>query len=137
MDIDLLRRLHKKVNVVLAIAKADTLTTAEVKKLKKNIVEDLEKNHINLYQFPEIPESDEDDEFKQQDRDLKDCVPFAVVGSNTILEVAGKKVRGRQYPWGVVDGKLSVKQFHLEPFVKTRFNYLLFFKSRTLCTATF
>jgi septin family protein len=30
------------------------------------------------------------------------------VGSNTVIEVAGKKVRGRQYPWGVVEG-----QFHL------------------------
>lgn len=103
VDIDLLRRLHKKVNVVLVIAKADTLTTSEVKSLKQHILDDLEKNHIALYQFPEC-DSDEDDEFKQQDRDLKDCIPFAVVGSNTILEVAGKKVRGRQYPWGVVDG---------------------------------
>lgn len=89
--------------MVLVIAKADTLTTSEVKSLKQHILDDLEKNHIALYQFPEC-DSDEDDEFKQQDRDLKDCIPFAVVGSNTILEVAGKKVRGRQYPWGVVDG---------------------------------
>ena len=32
-------------------------------------------------------------------------MPFAVVGSNTVLEVANKKVRGRQYPWGVAEGK--------------------------------
>lgn len=57
-----------------------------------------------MYQFPEC-DSDEDDEFKQQDRELKASVPFAVVGSNTVLEISGRKVRGRQYPWGVVDGK--------------------------------
>lgn len=61
-----------------------------------------------MYEFPEC-DSDEDEEFKQQDRELKASVPFAVVGSNTILEVAGRKIRGRQYPWGVVDGKV---EFH-------------------------
>jgi len=31
-------------------------------------------------------------------------VPFAVVGSNTVVESQGKKVRGRVYPWGIVEG---------------------------------
>lgn len=56
-----------------------------------------------IYQFPDC-DSDEDEEFKQQDKELKACVPFAVIGSSTVLEVAGRKVRGRQYPWGVVEG---------------------------------
>lgn len=30
-------------------------------------------------------------------------MPFAVVGSNREVEVGGKKVRGRQYPWGVIE----------------------------------
>lgn len=58
-----------------------------------------------IYQFPDC-DSDEDEEFKQQDKELKACIPFAVVGSSTVLEVAGRKVRGRQYPWGVVEGEL-------------------------------
>lgn len=36
---------------------------------------------------------------------LQDRLPLAVVGSNTIIEVNGKRVRGRQYPWGVAEGK--------------------------------
>ena len=36
------------------------------------------------------------------------AIPFAVVGSNTLIEVCGKKVRGRLYPWGVVEGKISI-----------------------------
>lgn len=103
MDIDVLRRLYKKVNVVLVIAKADALTETEMKKLKANILDDLDTNDIQLYQFPD-PDSEEDEEFIQQDRELKASIPFAVVGSNTVIEVAGKKIRGRQYPWGVVDG---------------------------------
>ena len=34
---------------------------------------------------------------------LRDCIPFAVCGANAMVEVGGKKVRGRQYPWGVVE----------------------------------
>ncbi|WAR13075.1 SEPT7-like protein [Mya arenaria] len=33
----------------------------------------------------------------------KDRVPFAVVGSNTVTEAGGKRIRGRQYPWGIVE----------------------------------
>lgn len=33
----------------------------------------------------------------------QDRVPYAVVGSNKVMEVNGKKVRGRQYPWGLVE----------------------------------
>lgn len=33
-------------------------------------MEQIEENHINIYKFPEC-DSDEDEEFKQQDRELK------------------------------------------------------------------
>ena len=32
-------------------------------------------------------------------------LPFAVIGSNAVVEKGGKKVRGRVYPWGVAEGK--------------------------------
>ncbi|XP_023290793.1 septin-2 [Orussus abietinus] len=102
LDLEVLKRLHRKVNVVPVIAKADTLTTSEVKKLKERILTDIEEHEIQIYQFPDC-DSDEDEEFKQQDKELKACIPFAVIGSSTVLEVAGRKVRGRQYPWGVVE----------------------------------
>ena len=35
----------------------------------------------------------------------QDSVPFAVIGSNTVVEVNGKRVRGRLYPWGITEGK--------------------------------
>lgn len=106
-----MRRMHKKVNIVLVIGKADTLTTTEVQKLKTRVLEDIEASGIQIYQFPDC-DSDEDEEFKQQDRELKASIPFAVVGSNIILEVAGKKIRGRQYPWGVVDGETVENQIY-------------------------
>lgn len=35
--------------------------------------------------------------------DCQEAVPFAVIGSNAVLEVRSRKVRGRLYPWGVVE----------------------------------
>lgn len=35
---------------------------------------------------------------------FQDRIPFAVVGSNTVVEVGGKKLRARVYPWGVAEG---------------------------------
>ncbi|XP_049277463.1 septin-4 [Anopheles funestus] len=102
MDIELLRRMHKKVNIILVIGKADTLTPKEVKSLKARILEDIETHGIQIYRLPDC-DSDEDEAFKRQDRELKASLPFAVVGSNQVMEVAGRKIRCRQYPWGVVD----------------------------------
>jgi len=32
-------------------------------------------------------------------------VPFAVMASNTVVDINGRKVRGRLYPWGIVEGQ--------------------------------
>uniref|UniRef100_A0AAQ4Q8N1 Septin n=1 Tax=Gasterosteus aculeatus aculeatus TaxID=481459 RepID=A0AAQ4Q8N1_GASAC len=68
LDIEFMKRLHDKVNVIPLIAKADTLTPEECQLFKK-----------------------------------QEKMPLAVVGSNVVIEVNGKKVRGRQYPWGVAE----------------------------------
>lgn len=39
-------------------------------------------------------------------------MPLAVVGSNVVIEVNGKKVRGRQYPWGVAEGRFTQVHRH-------------------------
>lgn len=36
---------------------------------------------------------------------FQESIPFAVIGGNTVIEVRGQRVRGRLYPWGVVEGK--------------------------------
>lgn len=36
---------------------------------------------------------------------MQDSTPFAVIGSNTVVEARGQRVRGRLYPWGIVEGK--------------------------------
>lgn len=43
-----MRRLHRKVNIVPVIAKADTLTAAEIKKLKERVMADIEDHKIQV-----------------------------------------------------------------------------------------
>lgn len=103
LDIAILKDLHDKVNIVPVIAKADTLTKKEVQQLKERILREIESHKIQIYQFPEADEEEDDEEFIKVNKELKASVPFAVVGSNTVYDISGKKVRGRIYPWGVVD----------------------------------
>ncbi|XP_059213619.1 septin 5b isoform X1 [Centropristis striata] len=104
VDIEFMKALQDKVNVVPLIAKADCLTPSEIKKLKERLREEIDKYGIKIYQFPDC-DSDEDEEFKRQDKELKESSPFAVIGSNTVVEARGQRVRGRLYPWGIVEGK--------------------------------
>ncbi|CAM1292689.1 SEPT7 (predicted), partial [Pycnogonum litorale] len=99
LDIEFMKRLHDKVNIIPLIAKADTMTPEEVMLFKKTILNEVAQHKIKIYEFPDC---DDEEENKIQ-KPLRDRVPFAVVGSNTIIESNGKKVRGRKYPWGVVE----------------------------------
>uniref|UniRef100_A0A3Q3WN15 Septin n=1 Tax=Mola mola TaxID=94237 RepID=A0A3Q3WN15_MOLML len=102
VDIEFMKALQDKVNVVPLVAKADCLTPTELKKLKERLREEIDKYGIKIYQFPDC-DSDEEEELKRQDRELKESTPFAVIGSNTVVEARGQRVRGRLYPWGVVE----------------------------------
>ncbi|XP_033123212.1 septin-2-like isoform X2 [Anneissia japonica] len=101
IDVKFMKELHNKVNIVPVIAKADCLTKSEVKNLKSKVIDEIEENNISIYQFPDC--ESEDEEFKQQNIELKESIPFAVIGSNTTIDVNGKKVRGRLYPWGITE----------------------------------
>ncbi|XP_059138955.1 septin-7-like isoform X2 [Physella acuta] len=99
LDVEFMKRLHDKVNIIPLIAKADTLTPDECREFKKTILNEIAQHKIRIYEFPDC---EEEEEMKIQKK-LRDRVPFAVVGSNRVLEVGGKRVRGRQYPWGIVE----------------------------------
>eukprot|EP00064_Thunnus_orientalis_P005418 superscaffoldBa00000531_g5432 len=103
LDIEFMKRLHEKVNIIPLIAKADTMTPEECQLFKKQIMKEIQEHKIKIYEFPE---TDDEEEMKIV-RKIKDRLPLAVVGSNTIIEVNGKRVRGRQYPWGVAEGERS------------------------------
>ncbi|XP_011629923.1 septin-7 isoform X5 [Pogonomyrmex barbatus] len=100
LDVEFMQRLHDKVNIIPVIAKADTMTPDECAHFKKQILNEIAQHKIKIYEFPEVDEEEEDNKFHKL---LRDRVPFAVVGANTVVEHDGKKVRGRKYPWGVAE----------------------------------
>lgn len=100
LDIEFMKRLCDKVNIIPVIAKADTLTADECKLFKKQILNEIVMHKIKIYEFPD---TSEDDEEHKLNKSLKERVPFAVVGSNTVIELDGKKLRGRKYPWGIAE----------------------------------
>merc|ERR1712176_1435250 len=60
---------------------------------------EIETHKINIYEFPDH----EDEEENRLNKKLKDQVPFAVIGSNCVVEIGDKRIRARQYPWGVAE----------------------------------
>ncbi|XP_031556865.1 septin-2-like [Actinia tenebrosa] len=102
VDVQFMQALHNKVNIVPVIAKADCLTKHELSRLKRKVLNELEDNSIKIYTFPDC-ESDDDEEFIEINKELKMTVPFAVIGSNRLIESRGRKIRVRQYPWGYAE----------------------------------
>lgn len=97
-----MKRLSPRVNVIPVIGKADSLTPAELAESKKLVMEDIEHYRIPVYNFPyDIEEDDEDT--VEENAELRGLMPFAIVGSEDVIEIGGRRVRARQYPWGVVE----------------------------------
>ncbi|ORX39166.1 Septin-domain-containing protein [Kockovaella imperatae] len=102
IDIEFMRRLHTKVNLIPVIAKADTLTEEEVVLSKRRVLADIAHHGIRIFQPPQY--ENEDEETIQENEEIISKVPFAVVGSDNIVRSPnGREVRGRAYPWGVIE----------------------------------
>ncbi|KAK0198209.1 cell division control/GTP binding protein [Armillaria mellea] len=102
IDVEFMRRLHTKVNLIPVIAKADTMTDEEIAEFKERILADIAHNNIHIFQAPTY--DNEDEETIAEAEEIAGKIPFAVVGSDrTVSTPDGRKVRGRAYPWGMVE----------------------------------
>lgn len=120
LDIEVMKRLHTKVNLIPVIAKSDTLTDEEVTAFKarvstssvipkiqfaltnRQILSDIKHHNVQIFEGPRYELDDE--ETIAENNEIMSKVPFAVVGAaNEITNADGRKVRGRQYPWGVIE----------------------------------
>ncbi|KAI5898449.1 Septin [Schizophyllum commune H4-8] len=102
LDIEFMRRLHTKVNLIPVIAKADTMTEEETADFKARILSDIAYHNIHIFQAPTY--ENEDEETIMEAEEIASKIPFAVVGSDQLVKTPdGREVRGRAYPWGVVE----------------------------------
>jgi septin 7 len=60
VDIESMRRLHNKVNLIPVIAKADTMTDDEVAAFKARILADIAHHGIQIFQTPQYEREDEE-----------------------------------------------------------------------------
>ncbi|XP_018586253.1 septin-5-like isoform X1 [Scleropages formosus] len=102
LDVEFMKAVHEKVNIIPVLAKADSLTPSEIRVKKIRIRDEMDQFGIKIYHFPDC-DSDSDEDFRQHDQELRDSIPFAVIGSNSVVEAKGRRVRGRLYPWGIVE----------------------------------
>jgi septin 7 len=140
IDIEFMRRLHQKVNLIPVIAKSDTLTDDEILSFKQRVLNDIAHHRIEIFHAPVYDNEDEETIAENEEiivsaaesgaewRGVKHghaaqrraalhisalspltCllqrkIPFAVVGSDQEIDTAdGRRVRGRAYPWGVIE----------------------------------
>jgi septin 7 len=102
IDIEFMSRLHTRVNLIPVIAKADTMTDEEIADFKTRVLADITYHNIHIFQAPTY--ENEDEESLAEAEEIAGKIPFAVVGSDKIVTTPdGRKVRGRAYPWGVVE----------------------------------
>ncbi|KAB5592629.1 Cell division control protein 3 [Ceratobasidium theobromae] len=102
IDIEFMRRLHTKVNLIPVIAKSDTLTDEEIIQFKQRILNDIAHHQIRIFQAPVY--ENEDEETVAENEEIASKIPFAIVGSDKQVDTAdGRAVRGRNYPWGVIE----------------------------------
>ncbi|KAG0206576.1 hypothetical protein BGX28_002012 [Mortierella sp. GBA30] len=101
LDIEVMKRLGTRVNLIPVIAKADTMTPTDLHKFKKRILEVIAAQNIQCYTFP--LESD-DDQSTKRNMSIMAAMPFSIIGStDDVLTADGRTVKGRQYSWGVAE----------------------------------
>ncbi|GMM53218.1 septin [Starmerella bacillaris] len=100
LDIETIQKLAARVNVIPVVGKADTMTDKELLSIKSSVMENIESHNLPIFTF----NYDLDNNYDQTEENdaLREMLPFAVVGANTIYQVNDEFFRGRRYPWGFV-----------------------------------
>ena len=70
IDIEFMRRLGPRVNIIPVIAKSDSLSRSELEGFKKRIMEDIAVHRIPIYNFP-YDENEDDDETVEENTELR------------------------------------------------------------------
>lgn len=100
LDIQIMKKLGSRVNLIPVISKADTLTPNEMLEFKKRIREIIEVQNIRIYSPPmELDDQAASEHAKQ----LIESMPFSIIGSEDEYEINGSLAVARKYPWGFAE----------------------------------
>ncbi|KAG1056891.1 hypothetical protein G6F46_007920 [Rhizopus delemar] len=101
LDIEIMKRLGSRVNLIPVIAKADTLIPQDLILFKNNIRQAIEDYHIRVYC---CPIESEDEHITKRNQDIAFASPFSIIGSTDLVQRSdGQQVRGREYSWGIAE----------------------------------
>ncbi|KAF8514388.1 Septin-type guanine nucleotide-binding (G) domain-containing protein, partial [Gautieria morchelliformis] len=98
IDVIVMKKLSKVVNVVPVIAKVDSLTMEEREAFKLKVCGPCQLSIISFIEF-ELPDLGG----ARVSQHSSNIIPFAVVGSERNVIIKGKPVRGRKNRWGVIN----------------------------------
>ncbi|THH27265.1 hypothetical protein EUX98_g6926 [Antrodiella citrinella] len=102
LDIEIMKRLGTRVNLIPVIAKADTLTQNDLALFKQRIRDAIKSQGIRIYE--PLIEPDDDAAASEHARILLEAMPFSIIGSTEDVTTAdGRVVKGREYLWGVAE----------------------------------
>ncbi|SCU93116.1 LAMI_0E13278g1_1 [Lachancea mirantina] len=104
LDIETMKRISTRANLIPVIAKSDTLTQKELHDFKIRIRQVIEAQEIRIF-TPPLDDSDASDPaVKEHARQLIEAMPFAIIGSEKKFDNGqGQLVAARKYPWGIVE----------------------------------
>ena len=99
LDIEVMKRLGTRVNLIPVIAKADTLTQNDLFTFKQRVREVIDAQGIRIYTPPL-----DDEENAEHAHMLLNAIPFSIIGSTEDVRTPdGRVVKGREYIWGVAE----------------------------------
>ncbi|KAI9279628.1 Septin-domain-containing protein [Sporodiniella umbellata] len=101
LDVEVMKKLGSRVNLIPVIAKADTLTPSNLEKFKQNIREVIAAQNIQVYT---CPIESEDEQATSRNQTMMAALPFALIGSTQdVITFDGRRVKGREYAWGIAE----------------------------------
>lgn len=101
LDIETMKRLGTRVNLIPVIAKADTMTPADLLTMKDRVRATVAAQGIKIY---EPPIETDDPASAEHSRTLIEAMPFSIIGSTEDVKTRdGRVVKGREYIWGVAE----------------------------------
>ncbi|ORY23201.1 putative cytokinesis-related protein [Naematelia encephala] len=101
LDVEIMKRLGTRVNLIPVIAKADTMTPEDLANFKIRIREVVAAQGIKVYT---PPVDGEDETAAEHARLMQAVMPFSIIGSTLdVTTPDGRVVKGREYLWGVAE----------------------------------